>query len=134
MNRPAQIFRESWEATKRRAIAVNPSIPADLTLHDIRHSAATYLIEQEVPLRTVADILGHKTIQMTMRYTHPSMEHKAEMMQRIEGYGVDIQKEVSEERKALRELLAEAIKIIGSNGLDEELNKVIREISTYSTV
>lgn len=129
--RPAQIFRESWEATKRRAIAADPSIPEDLTLHDIRHSAATYLIEQQVPLRTVADILGHKTIQMTMRYTHPSMEHKAEMMQRIEGYGVDIQNEISADRKALRQLLAEAMQIIGSNGPDDELHRVVAEIALY---
>jgi integrase len=130
--RPAQKFRESWEATKGRAILSDPSIPKEITLHDIRHSAATHLIESEVPLRTVADILGHKTIQMTMRYTHPSMKHKAEMMQRIEGFGVDPQIEISEERMLLIHQLTEALLLAKSQCADEDLVKALEGIAAYS--
>lgn len=40
-----------------------------------------------VDLRTVADILGHKTISMTMRYTHLLDDHKLKAIDRIEQLG-----------------------------------------------
>ena len=43
--------------------------------HDLRHCAASYLVMAGVDMRTVAEILGHKTLQMTQRYTHLSPEH-----------------------------------------------------------
>ncbi|HIB69989.1 MAG TPA: site-specific integrase, partial [Candidatus Marinimicrobia bacterium] len=43
--------------------------------HDLRHCAASYLVMAGVDMRTVAEILGHKTIQMTQRYAHLSPEH-----------------------------------------------------------
>jgi hypothetical protein len=35
-NRPAQKFRESWEAAKRRAILADPSIPKEILIDDIQ--------------------------------------------------------------------------------------------------
>lgn len=46
-----------------------------LRLHDLRHSAATRMVEAGVDLVTVSKILGHSTIQMTMRYAHPTPEN-----------------------------------------------------------
>ena len=51
---------------------------ADITglrLHDLRHTAATKMIEAGVDLVTVSKILGHASIQMTMRYAHPTPEN-----------------------------------------------------------
>ncbi|MFC2169417.1 tyrosine-type recombinase/integrase [Acidobacteriota bacterium] len=47
----------------------------DLRLHDLRHTTATKMIEVGVDLVTVSKILGHSTIQMTMRYAHPTPEN-----------------------------------------------------------
>lgn len=43
--------------------------------HDLRHCAASYLVMAGADMRTVAEILGHKTMQMTQRYAHLSPEH-----------------------------------------------------------
>jgi integrase len=39
--------------------------------HDLRHTAATRMVEAEVPLFTVGQILGHTDPKTTMRYAHP---------------------------------------------------------------
>jgi integrase len=44
-------------------------------LHDLRHTAASKMIEAGADLVTVSRILGHASIQMTMRYAHPTPEN-----------------------------------------------------------
>lgn len=43
---------------------------ADFHFHDLRHTFATRLVQNGVDLFKVKEILGHKTIIMTMRYSH----------------------------------------------------------------
>jgi integrase len=44
-----------------------------IRLHDIRHTAATLLLERNVHPKVVADILGHSSVTMTLdRYSHVS--------------------------------------------------------------
>lgn len=42
----------------------------DVRWHDLRHSAASALVQANVPIYTVAKILGHSTVQHTARYAH----------------------------------------------------------------
>lgn len=46
-----------------------------LRLHDLRHTAASWMVQNGVPLFEVARVLGHHTIQMTERYSHFASEH-----------------------------------------------------------
>jgi len=43
--------------------------------HDLRHTAASYLVMSGVSLVEVAAILGHKTLSMVSRYSHLADEH-----------------------------------------------------------
>ncbi len=43
----------------------------DLRFHDLRHTAATRMIEAGVALADVSKILGHSSLNMSMRYYHP---------------------------------------------------------------
>lgn len=47
-----------------------------LRFHDLRHTYATRLAEQNVPITTIKELLGHSKISMTERYTHSSEEQK----------------------------------------------------------
>lgn len=44
--------------------------------HDLRHTAATRLVESGVPLHAVAKLLGHSTVKITERYSHPEASIK----------------------------------------------------------
>ena len=42
----------------------------DCRMHDLRHTYASKLIKRGVPILSVARLLGHQTIDMTLRYAH----------------------------------------------------------------
>jgi len=51
--------------------------------HDLRHTAASRMIETGADLVTVSKILGHATIQMTMRYCHPTPENMRRAVEKL---------------------------------------------------
>ena len=55
----------------------------DFRFHDLRHTFASHLVMAGVDLVTVKELLGHKTIDMTNRYTHLAQEHKAQAVAKL---------------------------------------------------
>ena len=53
----------------------------DFRFHDLRHTAATRLVEKGADLIVVLDILGYSDIKTTMRYAHPAPEMKLKAIQ-----------------------------------------------------
>jgi len=47
-----------------------PCSLADVRLHDLRHSFASFLVNQGVSLYVVQGLLGHTQARMTQRYAH----------------------------------------------------------------
>ena len=50
----------------------------DFKWHDLRHTFASWLGQDGVPLDRVSKLLGHKSLMMTMRYVHlaPNQLHE----------------------------------------------------------
>jgi hypothetical protein len=63
--------------------AVSEAGLKDFTWYCLRHTFASRLTMAGVDLRTVAELMGHKTIQMTMRYAHPAPAHQLAAVERL---------------------------------------------------
>jgi integrase len=66
--------------------AVRDAKLQNFTWHDLRHTFASRLVMAGIDLRTVAELLGHKKIQMTMRYAHLAPQHKLAAVEKLDSY------------------------------------------------
>jgi integrase len=60
--------------------AIKKAQISDFRFHDLRHSAASYLAMNGASLAEIAEVLGHKTLQMVKRYAHLSEAHTSEVV------------------------------------------------------
>jgi integrase len=56
-----------------------PSVTSDFRWHDLRHTAASYLTMSGVSAIEVARVLGHKTLSMSLRYSHLAPDRVTEL-------------------------------------------------------
>ena len=68
-------LRKPWLGALKRADII------DFHWHDLRHSTASYLAMNGASLAEIAEILGHKTLQMVKRYAHLSDGHVSSVIE-----------------------------------------------------
>ena len=77
-NKP-YFFYKQWKRVRDEAELV------DFRFHDLRHTTASYLAQNGATLLEIADVLGHKQIEVTMRYSHLCISHKSSLINRVMG-------------------------------------------------
>lgn len=75
---PEQVSTAFTRACKRAGID-------NFHLHDLRHTFGSWQAMKGTNMRTLADLLGHRDIRMTMRYSHLSPDHLGTAMERTQG-------------------------------------------------
>ena len=72
---------EAYKKDPSKGIAIKP-----FRLYDLRHTLATHLTQSGVDLMTVKAILGHSRLEMVARYSHPTEQHQADAIKRLEAF------------------------------------------------
>ena len=73
--RQAQLLAEEW--------LTQAGIAKKVTVHGLRHTFATLLLERTGNLRTVQEALRHRSIATTVRYTHQPSEALTEALEAL---------------------------------------------------
>ena len=76
-NNTGSPVRKVWERIRNEA-----GMP-HVRIHDLRHTFASRLRMQGAPLETIAELLGHSSLDMTMRYAHVAPTHLRETIQTL---------------------------------------------------
>jgi len=66
--KPYTCFYRAWD-TARKNVGLS-----EVRIHDLRHSAASFLINANISIFEVSKILGHSQIKTTQRYAHLSQD------------------------------------------------------------
>jgi len=75
--KPYVDIRKGFKAALRRTGIKN------FRFHDLRHTFASYLVMGGIDLKTVQELLGHKSFEMTLRYAHLSSDHKKAAIEKL---------------------------------------------------
>jgi integrase/recombinase XerD len=67
-----------------KAALAESGVRKQVTLHTLRHSYATHLLENQVNLRTIQEVLGHTSPKTTAIYTHVTDKSLVEMRQALD--------------------------------------------------
>lgn len=90
--------KTSFNAAVKRAGIV------DFRFHDLRHTFASQLLMKGGTLKDVQELLGHKTMTMTLRYAHLTQEHKRK--------AVNLLNELTGTKKATVTKLSQKVKMV----------------------
>ena len=81
VTKPVREVRKAHDAAVRRSGIIPP-----FRLYDLRHTALSRMAMAGIDLATLKEFAGHSQIQMTMRYVHPTPEHKRNAISRFESF------------------------------------------------
>ena len=71
-------IRKAWENARDEAKLI------DFRFHDLRHSTASYLAMNGASQVEIAEVLGHRTLQMVRRYAHLSESHVKGLVEKLD--------------------------------------------------
>ena len=68
-------FAKGWVSHKFKIYCRKAGMGEEIHFHSLRHTGATWMVQNNVPLFNVQRILGHSKIEVTEIYSHLEVEH-----------------------------------------------------------
>lgn len=84
LNRPLTTVQKAHENAIKDAKIKDP-----FRLYDFRHTFGSRSAMAGVDLATLKELMGHSHISITMRYVHPTPEHKREAVNKLEHFNIE---------------------------------------------
>ena len=81
LTRPSKLFREVVKSCHLNKAVVDRR--HKVVFHTLRHTFASWLIQDGIPLMVVSQLLGHKTLTMTLRYAHLAPDQGRTAVERL---------------------------------------------------
>ena len=78
------VYPSTLQTAFRRALAES-GVAKQATIHTLRHSFATHLVEKGYDIRTIQELLGHTDVSTTMIYTHVAKTNKLGVQSPLDG-------------------------------------------------
>jgi integrase len=83
---PGKTGKELKNIRRRFTDALKDAGIEGFVFHDLRHTFASHLVMAGVDIMTVKEFLGHKRLEMTLRYAHLAPDHKRAAINRLDTY------------------------------------------------
>ena len=77
-----KLIRDIRASSKNALLA--SGIQKRITFHTLRHTFCSHLVMSGTDLNTVRDLMGHKSLDVTMRYSHLNPHHKKHAIDRMD--------------------------------------------------
>ena len=103
--RPESLSR-AWNADVWAPARAKAKVNRLATVHDLRHSYASWLAQRGVTMSSIQDLLGHESITTTQRYEHLAPDHHDRVLDALEG-------------RVVRQQVRQALQEPGRKGVQE---------------
>lgn len=80
-NKPWKSWSTAWQNACERAGL------EDFHFHDLRHCFGSWLAMNGTALKSIMELMGHRTVSMTMRYAHLSVDSKRQAVAKLPTFG-----------------------------------------------
>jgi integrase len=101
LNRDGKPWK-SWRTAFRNALKAAGI--EDFRFHDLRHCFGSYLGMNNTNPKAMMELMGHKRPEMTMRYTHLSVEYKRQAVGKLLSFGGALESESPQNPPSVEEL------------------------------
>ena len=112
---PLQHVSERARSLKVAVIGARDEFLTEVTLHVLRHTCASRLVQRSVPIYTVSKWLGHSSVKVTERYAKLAPESPAMALQALGKPSTPVTAEAWAEKEDVRFLLVLVSQILGYN-------------------
>jgi integrase/recombinase XerC len=77
---------KGYVSHKFKKYVIKAELSKKIHFHTLRHTGATWLVQNDIPIYSVQQILGHSNISITQIYSHLEVDHLRKPMERLDQY------------------------------------------------